>query len=209
MNRLGVIVDISHVSDKTFYDAIEVSQAPDEIGAQPRPRFAETDALRSPGTDAEKHGRARPQGDGERPAHRGQLRAFQRAGPGERPVEVPQRADVRRRGRWIEGMDLQARGRQTDGVQATTGDLEHVATRGEERPHPLPDDVAEEQGDRVRVERGAAAHRPPGKASEASPGMRRGASRRARTSVSAYVTIPTAIEPTGRASRTPPRSSSR
>ncbi len=28
MNRLGVIVDISHVSDKTFYDALEVSTAP-------------------------------------------------------------------------------------------------------------------------------------------------------------------------------------
>lgn len=28
MNRLGVIVDISHVSDKTFYDAVAVSQAP-------------------------------------------------------------------------------------------------------------------------------------------------------------------------------------
>jgi membrane dipeptidase len=28
MNRLGVLVDISHVSDKTFYDAIEASQAP-------------------------------------------------------------------------------------------------------------------------------------------------------------------------------------
>jgi membrane dipeptidase len=28
MNRLGVMVDISHVSDKTFYDAIEVSKAP-------------------------------------------------------------------------------------------------------------------------------------------------------------------------------------
>jgi membrane dipeptidase len=28
MNRLGVIVDISHVSDKTFYDALQVSQAP-------------------------------------------------------------------------------------------------------------------------------------------------------------------------------------
>lgn len=28
MNRLGVIVDISHVSDKTFYDAVEVSKAP-------------------------------------------------------------------------------------------------------------------------------------------------------------------------------------
>ena len=28
MNRLGVIVDISHVSDKTFYDALEVSKAP-------------------------------------------------------------------------------------------------------------------------------------------------------------------------------------
>src|SRR5258707_1398398 len=27
-NRLGVIVDISHVSDKTFYDALEVSKAP-------------------------------------------------------------------------------------------------------------------------------------------------------------------------------------
>ena len=28
LNRLGVIVDISHVSDKTFQDAIEVSKAP-------------------------------------------------------------------------------------------------------------------------------------------------------------------------------------
>src|SRR5207302_11066045 len=28
MNQLGVIVDISHVSDKTFYDALEVSKAP-------------------------------------------------------------------------------------------------------------------------------------------------------------------------------------
>ncbi len=28
MNRLGVIVDISHVSDKTFYDALSVSKAP-------------------------------------------------------------------------------------------------------------------------------------------------------------------------------------
>jgi len=28
MNRLGVIVDISHVSDKTFYDALETSEAP-------------------------------------------------------------------------------------------------------------------------------------------------------------------------------------
>jgi membrane dipeptidase len=28
MNHLGVIVDISHVSDKTFYDALEVSKAP-------------------------------------------------------------------------------------------------------------------------------------------------------------------------------------
>src|ERR1700687_5157022 len=28
MNRLGVIVDISHVSDKTFYDALETSTAP-------------------------------------------------------------------------------------------------------------------------------------------------------------------------------------
>jgi membrane dipeptidase len=28
MNRLGVIVDISHVSDKTFYDALEISKTP-------------------------------------------------------------------------------------------------------------------------------------------------------------------------------------
>ena len=28
MNRLGVMVDISHVSDKTFYDVLEVSKAP-------------------------------------------------------------------------------------------------------------------------------------------------------------------------------------
>lgn len=28
MNRLGIVVDISHVSDKTFYDTLEVSQAP-------------------------------------------------------------------------------------------------------------------------------------------------------------------------------------
>ena len=28
MNRLGIIVDVSHVSDKTFYDALSVSKAP-------------------------------------------------------------------------------------------------------------------------------------------------------------------------------------
>jgi membrane dipeptidase len=28
LNRLGVMVDISHVSDKTFYDALEISKAP-------------------------------------------------------------------------------------------------------------------------------------------------------------------------------------
>ena len=28
MNRLGMLVDISHVADKTFYDAIAISKAP-------------------------------------------------------------------------------------------------------------------------------------------------------------------------------------
>ena len=28
MNRQGIMVDISHVSDKTFYDALEISKAP-------------------------------------------------------------------------------------------------------------------------------------------------------------------------------------
>ena len=28
MNRMGIMVDISHVSDKTFYDALAISQAP-------------------------------------------------------------------------------------------------------------------------------------------------------------------------------------
>src|SRR6202007_1853275 len=28
MNRLGVMVDISHVADKTFYDALGISHAP-------------------------------------------------------------------------------------------------------------------------------------------------------------------------------------
>ncbi len=28
MNRLGVMVDISHVSDKTFYDVLEITKAP-------------------------------------------------------------------------------------------------------------------------------------------------------------------------------------
>jgi len=28
MNRLGMMVDISHVADKTFYDALETSSAP-------------------------------------------------------------------------------------------------------------------------------------------------------------------------------------
>jgi membrane dipeptidase len=28
MNRVGMIIDISHVSDKTFYDALEISEAP-------------------------------------------------------------------------------------------------------------------------------------------------------------------------------------
>jgi membrane dipeptidase len=28
MNRLGMLVDVSHASDETFYDAIELSKAP-------------------------------------------------------------------------------------------------------------------------------------------------------------------------------------
>src|ERR671939_2055630 len=28
LNRLGVMIDISHVSDKTFYDALEITKAP-------------------------------------------------------------------------------------------------------------------------------------------------------------------------------------
>ena len=28
MNRQGILIDISHVSDKTFYDALEVSKSP-------------------------------------------------------------------------------------------------------------------------------------------------------------------------------------
>jgi len=28
MNRLGMIVDVAHIADKTFWDALEVSKAP-------------------------------------------------------------------------------------------------------------------------------------------------------------------------------------
>ena len=28
LNRLGMMVDISHVADKTFFDALEVTKAP-------------------------------------------------------------------------------------------------------------------------------------------------------------------------------------
>jgi len=39
MNRLGMLVDISHVADKTFYDAIETSKAPIFTSAcRPPPR---------------------------------------------------------------------------------------------------------------------------------------------------------------------------
>ena len=35
-NRLGVMVDISHVSDKAFYDVLEITRAPAEHGSPDR-----------------------------------------------------------------------------------------------------------------------------------------------------------------------------
>src|SRR5438309_612936 len=40
MNRLGVIVDISHVSDKTFYDALKSARRPYSLRTHPAARFA-------------------------------------------------------------------------------------------------------------------------------------------------------------------------
>ena len=48
MNRLGMMVDISHVADKTFYDVIEVSRAP---------IIASHSSARGPGRSTAKHDR--------------------------------------------------------------------------------------------------------------------------------------------------------
>jgi len=44
LNRLGVLVDISHVSDQTFYDALETSRAPLIASHSSCPRCAITSA---------------------------------------------------------------------------------------------------------------------------------------------------------------------
>ena len=44
MNRLGMMVDISHVADKTFWDAIEFSKAPADCIAFFVPRAGECSA---------------------------------------------------------------------------------------------------------------------------------------------------------------------
>jgi len=63
--------------------------------------------------------------------------------------------------------------------------IQDAGTRGEEPPRALLEHVADQQRHGVRPRRPVAAHGPPGAASGARPGMRRGASRRATARVRA------------------------
>jgi microsomal dipeptidase-like Zn-dependent dipeptidase len=59
MNRLGVMVDISHVSDKTFYDALEVSKAPVIASHSSVRAIAVSPARRSPAPSSRRWRRCR------------------------------------------------------------------------------------------------------------------------------------------------------